>query len=270
MLLWPARQNYAPHLAAAEVHEDLAYAGAHPKQALDLVVPRAGSGPAPLVVFLHGGGFKALDRKLLRGWLGLHTNVGLALARRGIAAAIVGYRQHPVADGDASLADLRAAIAWLTEHGPEHRIDPRRLVLVGHSAGAHLALVLATAGAQVRGAALVAGFYDLPRVVVHLGRRDQAVMRTVFGASEADAERWSPERRISPQTPPLLAAVPEREAAWLRAEHDALVAAAGRAGARLRAHVLPRVGHMGAVIQMGTRDDPTTDLLADFVHDVCA
>lgn len=258
--LWPARENLA-HREHVRVLEDLAYASDHPKQALDLVLPPAGGPPPRLAVFVHGGAWKTQDRKLLRGWLGLYTNVGVALAREGLAAAILSYRQHPIAAGDDSLADLRAALAWLSEHAPEYSLDPTPPLLIGHSAGAHLVLTAVVDGAPARGVALIGGMYDLERFVPRLARREQAAMRTIFGP---DPARWSPERRLSPRTPPLLAAVPEHELPALRAEHDGLVAAATARGARLTAATIPGVGHMGAVIKIGAAADPTTALLTPF------
>ena len=262
--LWPARETLAPHRAHVRIFEDLAYAPHHPKQALDLVLPPAGGPPPRLAVFVHGGAWKTQDRKFLRGWLGLYTNVGVTLARRGLATAILSYRQHPIATGEASLADLRAALAWLSEHAPEYSLDPTPPLLIGHSAGAHLVLTAVVDGAPARGAALIGGMYDLERFVPRLGRREQAAMATIFGPGPAELARWSPERHLSPKTPPLLAAVPAREVPALRAEHDGLVAAAAARGARLTAATIASVGHMGAVIRIGAAADPTTALLTDF------
>lgn len=261
--LWPARETLA-HRKHVRVLEDLAYAARHRKQALDLVLPPAGGPPPRLAVFVHGGAWKQQDRKLLRGWLGLYTNVGVALARRGLAAAILSYRQHPEATGADSLADLRVALAWLSGHAQEYSLDPAPPLLIGHSAGAHLVLRALIDGAPARGAALIGGMYDLDRFVPNLGRREQAAMDRIFGPGPAERARWSPERHLSPKTPPILTAVPARELPALRAEHDGLVAAAAARGARLTAATIAGVGHMGAVIRIGAADDPTTSLLTDF------
>lgn len=264
MRLWPALANLAPHRRHVRLVPDLAYATAHPKQALDLVLPPAGGPPAPLAVFVHGGAWQTQDRRFMRAWLGLYTNVGAALARRGLACAILSYRQHPIARGDDSLADIRAAIAWLSDHVQEYSLAPGPPLLIGHSAGAHLALTALVDGAPVRGAVLIGGMYDLERFIPRLRPPMQQAMHAMFGASPESLARWSPERHLSATTPPILSAVPARELASLRAEHDGLVAAAAVFGAHLTAGTFARVDHMGAMLRMGDVDDPTTPVIVDF------
>jgi acetyl esterase/lipase len=97
---------------------------------LDLSIPD-GDGPFPLVVLIHGGGWRAGEKAHL-------DEERRILAGRGYAAASVDYRLVP-ATFPAAVADVRCAVRWLREHAAERRIDPDRVGLVGFSAGAHLA-----------------------------------------------------------------------------------------------------------------------------------
>ncbi|MFF6913817.1 alpha/beta hydrolase fold domain-containing protein [Streptomyces sp. NPDC012466] len=117
--------------------------GDHPDQVIDFFAPRreGGPGPAPVVVVLHGGAWRAPhDRRHLSPFAGF-------LARRGFAVASVEYRRGGGADSVAgrwpdTFDDVAAALdalpALVREVLPQ--ADPRRTVLTGHSAGGHLAL----------------------------------------------------------------------------------------------------------------------------------
>src|SRR3954463_2942974 len=107
--VWPARRNYYGKLADLDVRLDVPYlpGGKNPKQALDLYLPRDRRSAFPLVVFVHVGYWRPLDRRWLEPLLGTHANVGAALAHRGIGTAVIGYRQYPeVRRGDDSLDDV--------------------------------------------------------------------------------------------------------------------------------------------------------------------
>ena len=105
-------------------------------QAIDLFVP-AGRGPFPVAVLIHGGCWtaKTAAREQLR-------HVGADLARRGIAVWSVGYRRADEAGGGypGTYQDIGSAIDRLRAEAPRYRLDLSRTVLVGHSAGGHLAL----------------------------------------------------------------------------------------------------------------------------------
>ncbi|MFI2377200.1 alpha/beta hydrolase [Streptomyces sp. NPDC018964] len=119
--------------------------GDHPDQVVDFYAPRGEGGPAPVVVVLHGGAWRApYDRRHISPFAAF-------LAGRGFAVASVEYRRGagepggggPVAGRwpdtfDDVAAALDALPVLVREHVP--RADPRRIVLTGHSAGGHLAL----------------------------------------------------------------------------------------------------------------------------------
>ncbi|MDJ0382553.1 alpha/beta hydrolase [Streptomyces sp. G-G2] len=154
----PAVERDAAEAASAFSHppvapDSTAAYGEHPDQVIDFYAPRAeGPGPAPLVVVLHGGAWRApYDRRHI-------TPFADFLARRGFAVANVEYRrgrslphqaaspqggEGPVAgrwpetfDDVAAAMDALPALVATALPG----IDPRRMVVTGHSAGGHLAL----------------------------------------------------------------------------------------------------------------------------------
>jgi acetyl esterase/lipase len=133
-----------PILAAAPpriapTKPDLTYAevGGHPLL-LDLYVPESTQKP-PLVVFIHGGSWRA----------GTYKNCPMAwLTTKGYAVASIQYRFSPEAVFPAQIFDCKAAVRWLRVHASEYGYDATRIAVAGQSAGGHLAVLLGTSGGE--------------------------------------------------------------------------------------------------------------------------
>ena len=126
-----------------KVLRDLAYAGTdNPRQKLDLMLPekRATAKPLPLVVWIHGGGWRNGDKRS-----GQNRVAPLAASGRYVGASI-GYRLSGEAQWPAQIHDCKAAIRWLRAHAKEYGIDPDRIAVWGSSAGGHLVSMLGTSG----------------------------------------------------------------------------------------------------------------------------
>lgn len=101
---------------------------------LDLFLPNDRSRPVPLLVFIHGGGWISGNKEFATLRL-------LPFLRLGWAAATVQYRLAGTAPAPAAVEDVRCALRWLQGRSGELRLDPKRLVVAGGSAGGHLALI---------------------------------------------------------------------------------------------------------------------------------
>ena len=118
-----------------DLREDQAY-GPLPRQRLDVYLPLRPAARPPLVVFFYGGAWT-------RGERAQYRFVGEALASRGVAVAVADYRLSPQVRWPAILEDCAAATGWAFGHAERLGCDPRRVVLMGHSAGAYNAAMLA-------------------------------------------------------------------------------------------------------------------------------
>jgi acetyl esterase/lipase len=137
---------------------DLAY-GDQRRQKLDVYQPRrATATPRPVVVFWYGGSWTAGEKESYRF-------VGAALAQMGYVAVLPDYRLYPNVKFPSFIDDGARAVAWAQKHAADYHADGRRIVLMGHSAGAHLAALL-LGGAC--GSARAAHFAD-PRAHRHRG-----------------------------------------------------------------------------------------------------
>jgi len=142
-------------------HRDIAY-GELPRNQLDVYLPAKPAG-APIVVFFHGGGWDSGDKSA-------YKFIGAALAEQGYIAVLPNYRLYPQVKFPAFMQDAAQAVAWVRAHVPEWNGDPQRLYLMGHSAGAQIATLLAlnveylraaqVDPAVIRGVIGLAGPYD--------------------------------------------------------------------------------------------------------------
>lgn len=126
-----------------EVKRDLAYAGTdNPRQKLDLYLPKkpASDKPLPVIVFIHGGGWKGGDKSSGGG------NVSRFAASGEYAGVSVGYRLTGEAQWPAQIHDCKAAIRWIRGNAKEYNLDPDKIAVWGSSAGGHLVSMLGTSG----------------------------------------------------------------------------------------------------------------------------
>ena len=200
----PCRKAISERAAAssppAPGTREFAY-GADPKQRLDLVKP-AGGAKAPVLLFVHGGGWSIGDKAHAAGGKARWAN------SNGWAFASANYRLVPQATVESQAADVASAIAWLRANAASQGLDPDRIVLMGHSAGAHLAALVGTdprylraAGVPidaVRGVVLLDGAgYDVP---TQASARDEHVKRCTRQPSARTRSARLPCPR--PATPP--------------------------------------------------------------------
>lgn len=180
---------------ARRVSRDLSY-GDHPRQRFDLYAPD-GPGPWPVLVFFYGGNWDSGER-------GLYAWAAQALAARGFVVAVPDYRLVPEAHFPAFVQDAARATARVGHVARDHGGDPGRLGVIGHSAGAYLAMMIAldrrymtAAGAPdlIRAAAGLAGPYDFPP-------QDFPSTRAAFG-QERNATLTQPVAFVRRDAPPI-------------------------------------------------------------------
>lgn len=233
----------APHDAGAErVLADAAY-GAGPRQKLDIYAPEGARGPLPVLVFFYGGSWRSGSKRE-------YSFIGDAFASRGFVTVIPDYRIAPDVF-PSFLEDGAAAIAWVQQNIAAHGGDPNRIVVVGHSAGAYITMMLALdahylrdAGVTIplRGAAGLAGPYDfLPF--------DVDATRDAFGAA-VDPQATQPIRYARGDAPPLWLAWGEKDETVGRRNIENLSAAQRSAGGAVETKFYADLGHVGILLAL--------------------
>ena len=177
--------------------------GRQPVEKLDIYLPaRKSREPAPVLFFLHGGAWRALSK----------AESGAAAptyAEQGAIYVAPDYGIAPETMLTEIVRQTRKALAWTWKNIAGHGGDPDRLVVAGHSSGAHLAGMLLADGWRakaglpedaIKGGVLFSGAYDL--APVRLSARNEYLKLT-----PAAARRLSPVNLIPRQGPPLFAAI---------------------------------------------------------------
>lgn len=246
------------------IERDIAYVdGGGARQSLDLAVPR-GAALAPLVVIVHGGSWRSGDKASA-------APIGRRFLARGYAAAAVNYRLHPEADPAAMASDVAAALAWLKKNAPARGVDPDRIFLVGHSAGAHLvALVGADArylekagvGPVAGVIALDTGLYDVAAQIRATSRASAygRTLRAVFGEDEAFWRRVSPLIHANESSDPLapFLVVTTDDRADIDRQSKPFVAALAAKKTSARLHVAAGYTHQSLYRDFGAEGDSVT------------
>ncbi len=223
------------------VAEGIAF-GEGPRRRLDVYAPEA-PGPHPVLVFIYGGSWSSGRRQD-------YAFAGAAFAARGFVTVVPDYRLVPDTRFPGFLDDGAAALRWVADHVGEYGGDASRIVLVGHSAGAYNAIMLALdahyladAGvdaARVRGAVGLAGPYDFIPF-------DVPATRDAFGEAP-DAVLTQPIHFARADAPPLLLLWGEDDTTVGPRNLRSLETAMRTAGGRVETKTYPGVDHVDIML----------------------
>jgi acetyl esterase/lipase len=177
-------------------HADIPY-GVGKRQRLDVYTPEKAAG-RPIIVFWYGGGWE-------NGRKSQYRFVGAALANAGYVTVLPDYRLYPEAKFPAFVQDGADALAWVAGHAREIGGDPRRIYVAGHSAGAHLAAMLAYDRSHLARRGLppdtIRGFIGLSGPYALDPNTD--TYRAIFGSPFGLAD-WQPVQLARAGAPPAL------------------------------------------------------------------
>ncbi len=181
-----------------DVHADVVFDTAH-HLAMDIYAPQAAH-DLPVVVFFYGGSWQDGRRQWYR-WM------GETLARHGLVVAIPDYRKYPQVRMDGFMTDAADAVGWVHAQARDFGGDPQTMFLMGHSAGAQIAALLATDGHWLRRVGVrprqLAGFIGLAGPYGFLPLTEPAFIG-MFGATPQAQARSQPINFVDGDEPPML------------------------------------------------------------------
>ncbi len=252
---WAERSEAA--LEAGPHRLDIAY-GSDASERLDLFLPHAAPGPAPVLVYFHGGYWRALDKRDQRF-------VAPPFAEAGALVVLPNYALCPAVSIEHIVRQTVQALAWVWRHAARHDGDPSRIVVAGHSAGGHLAAMLLQCRwhlvapdlppGLVRAALAVSGLYDLEPL------RHAPFLAADLRLDPTSARRLSPAR-MPPPAGRLVALVGGDESAEFHRQ-QALVARAW--GDRVHTGVVPGCHHMNVLHTLADPGSATHRLARDLL-----
>ena len=194
---------------ASHSHLDVRY-GAGPKQTVDVLKGPSSNQAAPLVLFIHGGYWRALDKDD-------HTHLALPFVEAGAVFLNLNYDLCPDVTVSTIASEIRAGLIWAAQHADGYGGDPNRIFLYGHSAGAHLASMMMTETfppdavrpEQIQGVFAISGIYE-PEIARTLPVNEE------IGLDAAEAARNNVLQRTPHHAWPTLVAAGEAEpAGWV-------------------------------------------------------
>ena len=264
--------------AGIKMEKDIAYIeGGDEAQKLDIYVPEAPSDkPLPLIVHIHGGGWRAGNK---------FPCPVTPMVLKGYAVASVEYRFSQKAVFPAQIQDCQAAIRWLRAHAKQYHFDPDHLGVVGGSAGGHLSALVGTSGGKKAFPSIGSHPDESDRVqavidiygpadfstVVHQAAEDKNVKNifafntpsdpysSLIGTNLDDkpkADAVSPVHYVSKDSPPFLILHGTHDTLVPYAQSVQLEAALKAQGVPVWLQTLPGAGHGGpafgkpAIIQL--------------------
>jgi acetyl esterase/lipase len=219
------------------VTTDVAY-GQGPRRKLDIYRPIPAN--APVVLFIYGGSWKSGDRSMYRF-------VGGAFASRGFVTVVPDYRVYPEVKYPAFIDDAAAAVAWIKANIANYGGNPRRIFLVGHSAGGHIAAMLTLDKAFLADVGMdpdrdIAGMIGLSGPYDFLPLHDP-VLETIF-APAGDLTKTQPIAFARSGAPPMLLLTGESDTTVYPRNSRQLAEAIQKRGGRASLKVYPGLSHV--------------------------
>lgn len=230
------------------------------KHKLDLFVPE-GLQSAPVLLFIHGGGWTSGDKNL-------YSYLGHTFARAGFATVVINYRLSPQVQHPAHIEDVARAFAWTHKNIAQYGGDPAKIFVAGHSAGGHLTALLALDAqylkahhltlSAIKGAIPISGVYDVTSPF--------SLYRTVFGADPQQRQAASPITHTGPNRPPFLVIYAEFDLPGLEAQARQLVSLLKQNSSETELLKVSATDHITIIVNIGLSGDPTTEAILKFMR----
>ena len=255
------------------------------KRQLDLYLPE-GEG-WPTVVFVHGGGWTWGDRSQRFGGEDVYGNIGRFLAREGFGAAVISYRLIWDTDWMTQATDVARAVAWVQKNIARRGGDPRKLFVMGHSAGAQLAVRVAVQpqwlaavdgeSDGICGVVAVSGVgYDLEDRLAEQLDGDHRYLVERFGGSviedgTPEKSAWRAEASVMPaidaDDPPVLSIIADTD--YASVQHQARLLDERLLKLRLSAGfvIVPNSDHERIVLGLSRADHPAGEAILRFLRE---
>jgi acetyl esterase/lipase len=214
---------------------DIAF-GDHPRQQLDVYVPTGGVTNAPVLMFIYGGSWNTGEKNL-------YDFAGRAFAAKGYVTVIADYRLVPEVRFPSFLEDGAAAITWIDDNIAAYGGNADQLFLVGHSAGAYNAVMLALddrfgVADKIDGVAGLAGPYDFYPW-------DTPVSEAAFDNAPNPAVTTQPVAKVTPAAPPMLLVTGTKDTTVRPRNTRRLAARLEENGVRVETRFYDGVDHIG-------------------------
>lgn len=237
------------------------------KHRLDLYLPKDLK-DFPVVFFIHGGAWRHGDKS----WMGVYSGFGKFCASHGIGAVVTNYRLSPRVAHPEHIKDVAKAFAWTHRNIAKHGGRQEQLFVAGHSAGGHLAALLATDEQYlkaeglgldaIRGVIPMSGIYRIPD--------DSPFFKQAFTDDAKVRKQASPLAHVKPGLPPFLVIYAENDLPYCgKVTSEEFCKALQDNKCTVKSLEAKERNHVSLILKAATEDDPASLALREFVADIC-
>ncbi|MGF9756472.1 alpha/beta hydrolase [Microvirga sp. 0TCS3.31] len=240
------QRDAAAYRETARCELDLVY-GSGERHRLDLFHPQSGDAGRPIILFIHGGYWQALDKSFF-------SHLARGANERGLTVAMMNYTLAPMATLAEIVSEIDDACDFLVQR------TARPLVATGHSAGGHLAACLMGHPVQqqrlVRAAMPISGLFDLPPLV-------GTSINKALGLTVEEAHRLSPLEWAPQSSGHLVAVVGGAESSEFLRQSRAIVDKWDQIGVTTRYYEVPGAHHFDVIAGLADPADPLVDIAVE-------
>jgi acetyl esterase/lipase len=257
------------------------------KHKLDLYLPRDRK-DFPVLIFIHGGAWTMGDKN----YFGLHSGFGRLLAAHGVGTVVINYRLSPGVKHPEHIKDVARAFAWTHKNIGKYGGRADQIFVTGHSAGAHLAALLATDETylkahglslrDIKGVIPMSGVYVIRDLPLSFGFNVQppgpgALMvagnlalrlnpaRIVFGDDPKVLKDASPLTHVNPRCPPFLIVYGDCDFPTCDGMSEQLCKALKEQKCEAQTLVLKDRNHLTVIFKASREGDPAAQAILDFI-----
>lgn len=211
---------------------------------------------SPILIFIHGGYWRALDKKSYRF-------VAEPFVKQDLTVCVLNYRLIPTVKMEGLLNDIKDAIAWIQEKATQFNGDPNRLVLSGHSAGGHIALMTYLLHEQLRSSiqaiCSISGIFDLVPI-------QNSYLNEVLSLTDQEAEQFSVSNKDLSvlQCPTFVSVGADETDLFIEQSQD--VCTRNKEKAPIRYHEYPGQNHYQIIHRLGETDSPLAQFILQAVQ----
>lgn len=273
--------NNAPNSASifsVETHKDIKYIPNSNNffHTADLYIPQ-NKKDYPMVIFVHGGNWNAQDKNYFGLFTGLYGNVGQALAKRGIGTLVINYRKTPEVNIEGMISDIVASINWVSENIKKYNGNPDKIFLSGHSAGGHLASLLAVntqltqinnLNKKIKGLIALSPILDIKNMET-ISRPDynESVTYKTFGRTDEELRKYSPTTYFDKNTLPIFIIIGQNDFVSVRNQSYSAKEVLPSLGIKSKFLEIPGLDHSGVILSVDKNGDKISDPVARFIFE---
>lgn len=238
-------------------------------QKLNVFSPRENNGLSDVFLFIHGGIWNSGKRDLY--WF-----IGNGFANKGVVAVVINYPLSPKANYDDMAKAVASSIKWVRDNIRLYGGDPERIFIGGHSAGGHLAALIAVQDKYftdlgmknpVKGAILIdAAGVDMYDYLKANNFPENHTFFKTFTHDESEWKKGSPIYQLHKDMPPMMVYVGEKTYPFIAEGNEKFIQALEQQGDKPEYHVLKKKKHVAMITQFFKASNPCYDEIISFMR----